>query len=897
MKKFIYILIIAAGAALLIFFSDNIFSQFREHTIEMQLENDKAVVYKSEAQIVERYSAIEQDAVFAESYFKENIFDRDNGIPVGKADIESAGKMIFPQLFNSVNIYERIAFIDKDGREISVMDGDGFHMPDYPLDVSNSQYFDETSSHKSGEIYASFDGSTLYVCSPIYNKNNSFSGEIVLTLKKEVLIKELQDSANNDNIDLIEDTGKYILTYDKDAKQNFAEDYSNELFSEILSKGSGQIETKEGRLFTFDGIKLDDHKWFLIASSDREEMASFASSLRRNFIIILSVTVLAFIILSLSWFRSYKKTIIAEQMLKKNQELEGLNEELLSQQEQLEEQSALVEELNVQLEEEVEKFQHQKDTLQSISDSVGEGIVMIGIANEVVFINRAWRDIFAYHDEKDGSRIDVKDFISDMRGRFKRAEDSVRSIEDMLQDYEKTYSTEIEQVNPVHRYLSLYSVPCISQSGKFLGRIFVCHDITHEKEVDGLKSELISTVSHELRTPMSSIMGFSELLLTRELTPEKSKKYINIIHSESHRLTNLINDFLDIQRMESGKQVFNKQYVAFENTIKEAVKLFENADKNHRIIYEFSEKNIPAVYCDPDKIIQVISNLLSNAIKYSPKGGDVIVKVELEGHMLKVGVKDFGLGIPDEVKEKLFTKFFRVDNDDRREIGGTGLGLAICREIVLSHGGQIWVESVHGTGSTFYFTLPLIKENPKEASGDSKNVISPGKKAILIVEDDNNLSGLLEDVLKGDGFETHAVDTGEEALKLIDESNFSIIILDINLMGKLNGWDVVKTLKNNDRTANIPVIISSIFENKELPMAKNVEDFLVKPFESEQLLKTIHRVLKEGHDTKRDDSGRDIIDGYVTDALISKGINVKGCQRSGNILIITLEGGKRDEVQ
>lgn len=461
----------------------------------------------------------------------------------------------------------------------------------------------------------------------------------------------------------------------------------------------------------------------------------------------------------------------------------------------------------------------------------------------------------------------------------------------LLQDGENRYAVDLEQTSPVKRFLNLYSNPCISRSNRGFGRVFVVRDVSHQKEVDRLKLELISTVSHELRTPMSSILGFSELLLTRRLSEERNKEYISIINSEARRLTDLINDFLDIQRMESGKQVFNKQFNSMEQIIEEAVMLFENASDKHNITYNKSIGNIPPIYCDRDKILQVLSNLLSNAIKYSPYGGEIKVDLTIDNGRIRVSITDHGLGIPDDVKDKLFTKFFRVENDDRRKIGGSGLGLAICREIIRAHEGEIGVESIYGQGSTFYFYIPYSNSNIDNKPIEEVNNICAVKNKgnLLIVEDDMSMVKLIKEILKDKELEMHNAGSGEEALELVKNYNYRLIILDIALSGQLKGWDVLKELKGNQATANIPIIISSVYGNKIVASQNNITDYLVKPFEPEQLIKMVENALNGKLNAKMMLNGHGGLTDVILEMLDSRGICVKRIEHSGNILIITLE--------
>lgn len=226
------------------------------------------------------------------------------------------------------------------------------------------------------------------------------------------------------------------------------------------------------------------------------------------------------------------------------------------------------------------------------------------------------------------------------------------------------------------------------------------------KKIERLKDELVSTVSHELRTPLTSLRGFAELMLEREFPSEKQHEFLTVIHNESLRLTNLINDFLDLQRLESGHQTYDFRSVDLGEVLRETVTLFAHEDRHHTLRLVLPP-SLPPVRADADRLRQVLSNLLSNAVKFSPQGGEVTLGARLEGRKkVVVWVADQGVGIPPEEMHKLFSKFFRIDNTETRSIGGTGLGLALVKEIVEAHGGQVWAESTSGQGSTFFFTLP-----------------------------------------------------------------------------------------------------------------------------------------------------------------------------------------------
>jgi signal transduction histidine kinase len=229
-------------------------------------------------------------------------------------------------------------------------------------------------------------------------------------------------------------------------------------------------------------------------------------------------------------------------------------------------------------------------------------------------------------------------------------------------------------------------------------------------ERERLKDELVSIVSHELRTPLTSLRGFAELMLKRTFPPEKQREFLSIIHTEAVRLTNLINNFLDLQRMEAGRQTYDFSDVDIVSIICDTLSVFSlGANGSHSFRLETPEL-LSLVWADPDRLRQVLTNFFSNAVKFSPQGGEICVGARREEEQIVVWVKDQGVGIPSESLDKLFTKFYRVDNQETRHVGGTGLGLAIVREIVEAHQGRVWVESTAGVGSTFFFALPVGKD-------------------------------------------------------------------------------------------------------------------------------------------------------------------------------------------
>lgn len=230
------------------------------------------------------------------------------------------------------------------------------------------------------------------------------------------------------------------------------------------------------------------------------------------------------------------------------------------------------------------------------------------------------------------------------------------------------------------------------------------------RKAEAAKNELVATVSHELRTPLASLLGFAELMIDNEFSRAEQCEFLGVIHQESQRLTDMINDFLDLQRIEAGRIDCHPQPMELEPLLRDCARLFTRDDGTHPIAVEAG--NLPLVMADGKRLRQVLTNLISNAVKFSPDGGKVHIKATGEGDQVLVMVKDHGLGIPLEMIPKLFQKFVRVDNADTRKIGGTGLGLALIKEIVQLHNGDIWVESQLGIGSRFFFTLPVAPAQP-----------------------------------------------------------------------------------------------------------------------------------------------------------------------------------------
>jgi|GEM_PF-1245622 len=490
-------------------------------------------------------------------------------------------------------------------------------------------------------------------------------------------------------------------------------------------------------------------------------------------------------------------------------------------------------------------IREERNRTRAILDSIADGVFTTDLEQRITLANPAAEQLLGIKAAELLNKVYFEVLgVSDRQGNPVPPEASP-----ILQAIHNSASTEprvfrVNNQEDRQLMIALVAAPIVD-SGSVSGVVGVFRDVTKEQEVSRLKDEFVSLVSHELRTPMASVLGFSELMLTRSLSEAKSRMYVETIHKEAVRLSGLINDFLDIQRMEAGRQTYNYSEVDFSLILRTVLNIF-SAERER--IRTFVPSDLPWLRTDPDRIVQALTNLVGNAIKYSPNGGDIeIAAYQNKEGMVEISVKDYGLGIPKEAMGQLFSKFYRVDNSDRREIGGTGLGLAISREIIEAHGGKIWLESVLGKGSTFYFTLPAVQTTDRAGGIGDRGRLEEKKRAgedrlVLLVEDDASLGKLLSTYLEEDGLRSELINSAEEALRFLETDSPAAIVLDILLAGQMDGWDFLIKLKADKRWENIPVVICTVLDNQFIGGGLGEADFLPKPIDTHKLVESINRV-------------------------------------------------------
>ena len=381
--------------------------------------------------------------------------------------------------------------------------------------------------------------------------------------------------------------------------------------------------------------------------------------------------------------------------------------------------------------------------------------------------------------------------------------------------------------------LYVSAAPVYTSSGELSGAIATFSDITERRAIERLKDELISVVSHELRTPLTSIRGALGLVGSGRLgtLTDQGRKMIDIATHDTDRLVRLINDMLDIERMQAGRIEMHKTACNAADLVRAAVETVQPLADKADVRIVVAESDVP-LNCDVDRIIQTLTNLLGNAIKFSPPRGVVSLQVREISGEIEFRISDQGRGIPPEKLQTIFERFQQVDASDAREKGGAGLGLAISRSIVVQHGGRIWAESDGAHGSTFVFTLPRATTASEAEHADGADTL------LLIAEDDSSAAEVLRTMLETNGYSVAVAGTGAEAIEMAQRLQPAAILLDI-LMPVMDGWEALAELKNDERTKNIPIVVVSGFTTQLEHDDARVAAWVAKPFSEMQLAQAL----------------------------------------------------------
>ena len=493
---------------------------------------------------------------------------------------------------------------------------------------------------------------------------------------------------------------------------------------------------------------------------------------------------------------------------------------------------------------------------EAIIQNMVDGLVAVDINEKIFLANRAF--------EK-------------MTGNFDIIGKNINTVLGVISKPSETTLNNNQEVI-VHDDLILkITSSLIKHDETILGVVMLLRDITVEKEIDRMKTDFISNVSHELRTPLTSVLGFASNTIRfyrkdiKPVLPTDNKKVarrskaieenLTIIVSEGERLTRLINEVLDISKMEQGKIEWNIQDVDIIEICRHALNTVAGYPKSDqvKIVLEAPE-NVPPIRGDHDRLIQVIANFMSNALKVTQQG-TITLKVEaLEDHV-KVSVKDTGPGIEEHHLTTIFEKFKQVGNILTNKAKGTGLGLPICKQIIEQFGGTINVESQVGVGSCFYFTVgystTITKTSSISPMVNKRTIVEEiilkipppsagGKSNILVVDDDAQIRKMLRQELEDADYNVMESENGTEALTLLknEQIQIDLIILDI-MMPQVDGFDVLSAIKTNEKLAHIPVIVVSAYSEKSKVYRLGADSFVTKPIDNIKLNSLISSLLKE----------------------------------------------------
>jgi signal transduction histidine kinase/CheY-like chemotaxis protein len=374
------------------------------------------------------------------------------------------------------------------------------------------------------------------------------------------------------------------------------------------------------------------------------------------------------------------------------------------------------------------------------------------------------------------------------------------------------------------------------------------------REASKAKSIFLSNMSHELRTPLSAILGFSELLLDDD--PERFKEeqrhgFLEHIHAGGEHLLGLINDILDLSKVEAGQMKLRLEPVSIRQTIEAVVSSVSPLAAKKRLKMTTDTNTAPDVVADAGKVKQMLLNLVANAIKFTSEEGTITIAAHRIGRMVEISVADTGIGISESDRGKIFHEFQQLDSGVGRQVQGTGLGLALTRRFADLHGGDVRVTSNVGKGSVFTLSLPVAGPVPEKVAADPAQGTTPDNRPlILVVEDDPAVAELVKHIVERGGFRTEIARTGTEAVVMARELQPVAITLDIGLP-EIDGWGVLQLLKQDEMTSSIPVAVISVHDDPELGAALGALDYFVKPIRANDLLVRLSK-FKIKHSAGRD---------------------------------------------
>lgn len=458
-----------------------------------------------------------------------------------------------------------------------------------------------------------------------------------------------------------------------------------------------------------------------------------------------------------------------------------------------------------------------EERTRALVDASNDAILMLDPHGAATMINRRAKYFFGIAERDVIGRSPAQ-----LQALFHRIFEDSQAFEDWLTPLLASPSAravrELRVVRTEPRLLQCFSAPVLDHREQLLGRMLVFRDITREREVDQMKTDFVSIVSHELRTPLTSIRGALQLVLGRPQQPplaERTRDLLAISLKNSERLIRLINDILDVSKIEQGSLQLHRAIIDPADLCRNALQEVETIAAERNITLQMLvPESFPPVSADRDRALQVLTNLISNAIKFSEPGQPVEVSATRSSRAIYFAVRDYGRGIAAEDHQRIFDKFHQLDSSLTRQASGTGLGLAICKALVEEQGGRIWVDSALGKGATFTFTLPLAGQAEPPATAPEQ----ASQPTIIVADSSPGTRQKLSAMLEQAGYQVAEADSGAATLKLARSLQPALIALD-SALPDLDSFDAAQLLWHDPQTRDIPVlfIASSSDHMRTLP--------------------------------------------------------------------------------
>ena len=501
-----------------------------------------------------------------------------------------------------------------------------------------------------------------------------------------------------------------------------------------------------------------------------------------------------------------------------------------------------------------DEMETERRRLAALVESSPVGVMVVDAATRTfASVNQEAERILGMSPEPGSSLVRYHEVAIYRRTHGKKYESHERPLARALDRGEVVRAEEILLNRPDGRTVTtlVNATPIYADDGSIVSAVAVIQDMTPLEEIERLRNEFLAMVSHELRTPLTTIKGCTGIVLgsSDPLDISEILQYFRMIDEQSDHLRGLVNNLLDITRIEAGALSVTSKPTDVETLVEEARVAFLRRGSRNTVEVDL-DPNLPLVAADRRRITQVMDNLLSNASKYSPEFSAIRVTGSRDGLHVAVSVSDEGSGIPSEQLTMLFKKFSRVDDGGReRKVAGEGLGLAICKGIVEAHGGRIWAESAgEERGTRITFTIPEAVDAAREATGDTL-VAAPGDQSrILAVDDEPQVLWLLRNILSDQGYKLFGTGSPDEMMHLLEVEQPQLVLLDLMLPGT-SGFELMSRIRE---VSDAPIIFLSANDQEEnvvKALTMGADDYMTKPFSSTELLARVASSLRKRRGT------------------------------------------------